>query len=409
MPRDTPAGSIQSYHVSVQRELRTGLFVDVAYVGNQARNLAMLADINQARPPLPGENANATLAARRPIQGYGTISAVLPEAFSNYNALQAKVEYRMGSSLYLLNSFTWSKAIDNVAQVLEDPSGNTGTPQNVYDIDNDRGLSGYDVPLLNVTSFVWELPVGQDRRFGSGMGPLMNAVLGGWQLSGILTMRSGRAVNLRYNTSGPTAVTSGLPSFLGGVALRPNIIGDPMTPEADRSIDNYFNRDTVLLPTATEPFGNAGRNIVRGYPYYQLDMGVQKRFALGFRDGGWVEIRAEGFNILNRTNFGSPNGDRSSNAFGTIRSTFPAQADAVGGQGEFLTGLIAASLVAAAVGRLLRADRSAGSRCAPRDRHLDGWADAGELHLEQRAGAEPAASLPPRASLRRVSSAFCRR
>jgi hypothetical protein len=285
----------------------------------------MLADINQARPPLPGENANATLAARRPIQGYGTISAVLPEAFSNYNALQAKVEYRVGSSLNLLNSFTWSKAIDNVAQVLEDPSGNTGTPQNVYDIDNDRGLSGYDVPLLNVTSFVWDLPVGQGRRFGAGMPTALHAVLGGWQLSGIYTMRSGRAVNLRYNTSGPTAVTSGLPSFLGGVALRPNIVGDPMTPEDERSIDNYFNRNTVLLPTATEPFGNAGRNIVRGYPFFQLDMGVQKRFPLGFRDGGFVEIRAEGFNILNRTNFGSPNGDRSSNAFGTIRSTFLAR------------------------------------------------------------------------------------
>jgi hypothetical protein len=325
MPRDTPAGMIQSYHLSVQRQLRPGLLVDVAYVGNQARNLAMLADINQARPPLPGENANATLAARRPIQGYGTISAVLPEAFSNYNALQAKVEYRVGSSLNLLNSFTWSKAIDNVAQVLEDPSGNTGTPQNVYDIDNDRGLSGYDVPLLNVTSFVWDLPVGQGRRFGAGMPTALHAVLGGWQLSGIYTMRSGRAVNLRYNTSGPTAVTSGLPSFLGGVALRPNIVGDPMTPEDERSIDNYFNRNTVLLPTATEPFGNAGRNIVRGYPFFQLDMGVQKRFPLGFRDGGFVEIRAEGFNILNRTNFGSPNGDRSSNAFGTIRSTFLAR------------------------------------------------------------------------------------
>ena len=50
----------------------------------------MLADINQARPPLAGENANATLAARRPIQGFGTISAVLPEAFSNYHALQAQ-------------------------------------------------------------------------------------------------------------------------------------------------------------------------------------------------------------------------------------------------------------------------------------------------------------------------------
>jgi len=301
------------------------MVVDLAYVGNDATGLSMLADINQARPPVAGEDSNATLAARRPIQGFGTISAVLPEAFSNYNALQARFEYRSGANLNILNSFTWSKAIDNVSQVLEEPGGSTGTPQNVYDIDNDKGLSGYDVPLLNVTSFVWNLPVGQGRKYGTNMGTLMNGILGGWQISGIHTMRSGRTVNLRYNTSGPTAVTSGLPTFLGGVALRPNITGDPLAPEDQRSIDNYFNTANITLPTATSPFGNAGRNIIRGYPFYQLDFGIQKRFALPFRSGGWVEIRVEGFNVLNKTNFGLPNADRNSGAFGTIRSTFAAR------------------------------------------------------------------------------------
>ena len=118
---------IQSWHVSVQQQLTRPAWSSTSATSATRRaNLSMLADINQARPPLPGENANATLAARRPIQGFGTISAVLPEAFSNYHALQAKVEYRRGSSLNLLNSFTWSKAIDNVSQVLEEPSGSTG-------------------------------------------------------------------------------------------------------------------------------------------------------------------------------------------------------------------------------------------------------------------------------------------
>ncbi len=157
------------------------------------------------------------------------------------------------------------------------------------------------------------------------MGTLMNGILGGWQVSGIHTMRSGRTVNLRYNTSGPTAVTSGLPTFLGGVNLRPNITGDPLAPEDQRSIDNYFNTANITLPPATAPFGNAGRNIGRGYPFYQLDLGIQKRFALPFRSGGWIEIRAEGFNVLNKTNFGLPNADRNSGAFGTIRSTFQAR------------------------------------------------------------------------------------
>ena len=94
VPPDTPSGYIQSWHVSVQQKVTDNIVTDLAYVGNHGVKLSMIADINQARPPLAGENANATLAARRPIQGYGTISAVLPEAFSNYHALQAKLEYR---------------------------------------------------------------------------------------------------------------------------------------------------------------------------------------------------------------------------------------------------------------------------------------------------------------------------
>ena len=325
VPPDTPSGYIQSWHVSVQQKVTDNIVTDLAYVGNHGVKLSMIADINQARPPVAGENANATLAARRPIQGYGTISAVLPEAFSNYHALQAKVEYRKSADLNVLNSFTWSKAIDNVSQVLEEPGGSTGTPQNVYDIGNDRGPSGYHVPLLNVTSFVWNLPFGQGQKFGTNMGTVLNGLLGGWQVSGINTMRSGRTVNLRYATSGPTAVTSGLPTFLGGVALRPNVTGDPLAPESERSIDNYFNRDNVVLPPATAPFGNAGRNSVRGYAFYQLDLGIQKEFGLPIRNGASLEIRAEAFNVLNKTNFGLPNGDRNSGAFGTIRSTFPAR------------------------------------------------------------------------------------
>ncbi|MGH9161089.1 MAG: TonB-dependent receptor domain-containing protein [Vicinamibacteraceae bacterium] len=324
IPRESPAGRIQNWHFSVQRKLTDEVVIDLGYVGNNAKNLAMLADFNQARPPLPGEDPNLTLQARRPLHGFGTISAVLPEAFSSYHGFQARFEYR-ASNVNVLNSFTWSKAIDNVSQVLEEPNGSSGTPQNIYDIDADRGLSAYDVPLMNVTSVVWSLPVGRGQRFGNRLPPLLEGVLGGWQISGIYTMRSGRTVNLRYNTSGPTPVTSGLPSFLGGVGLRPNLLGDPMAPEGERSIDHYFDKDNIVLPPPTEPFGNAGRNVVRGYPFYQLDLAVQKEFPLPFGRETRLEIRAEGFNVLNESNFGAPNGDLSSGAFGTIRSTFPAR------------------------------------------------------------------------------------
>lgn len=325
IPSSTPAGYIQSWQFSVQHQLTERIIVDLGYTGNHAIKLSMLSDYNQARPPLPGENVNATLMARRPIPGFGSISAVLPEAFSNYHGLQAKFEYRGTRNLNFLNSFTWSKSIDNVSQVLEEPNGSTGTPQNVYNIAADRGLSGYDVPVLNVTSFVWSLPAGRGQRFASNTPAIVDALIGGWQLSSINTMRSGRTVNLRYNTSGPTPITSGLPSFLGGVALRPNVTGNPLADESERSIDKYFDPTRVSLPDPTQPFGNAGRNIVRGYSFYQMDLGLQKKFALPFREGAAFEFRAEAFNLLNKTNFGAPNGDRNSGAFGTIRSTFQAR------------------------------------------------------------------------------------
>jgi hypothetical protein len=333
IPREIRTGYIQNWQLSIQRELTSNMLIDVAYVGNHALKLILLADFNQARPFTAAEAAlpvaqRPSLAARRPIKrpdggDWGTISAALPAAYSNYHALQVKFERRFSKGVYALNSFTWSKAIDNAAQVLEEPGGNTGTPQDVRNIAADRGLSAYDQPFINVTSFVWELPFGRGRAWASDLTPALDAFIGGWTLSGVNTMRSGQNVNLRY---GPSSVTANLPSFIGGVALRPNIIGDPLAPEDQRSIDNYFNRNNVVIPTdLSQPFGNAGRNIVRGYAYYQFDLGLKKDFRLPINDGSRLEFRAEAFNLFNETNFDTPNSDRSSAAFGTIRSTFPAR------------------------------------------------------------------------------------
>ncbi len=324
IPRDTPNGYVQNWQFSIQQRVMKDTTVDLAYVGNHGLKQVLLADFNQARVPLPGENVNGTLDARRPIKGFGSISTVVPGGFSNYHALQVKFEHR-SSLVNFLNSFTWSKSIDNVSQVLEEQGGSTGTPQDIYNLANDRGLSGYDVPLLNVTSAVWEVPVGKGKKFGAGFPSVLDGILGGWKISGMNTMRSGRTANLRYITSGPTPVTSGLPTFLGGVTLRPNLLGDPMAPESTRSIDGYFNKANVVAPPATQPFGNAGRNIIRGYPFYQLDLGLQKQFDLPMGERSFIEFRAEAFNLFNKTNFGGPNADLSSSSFGLIRSAYPAR------------------------------------------------------------------------------------
>ncbi len=321
IPRDQRTAYIQNWQLSVQRELGSNMLLDVAYVGNHAVKLILLADLNQARPNRPGENLS--LDARRPIPGFRSISAVLPAAFSNYHALQVKFERRFSKGLYILNSFTWSKAIDNVSQVLEEPGGNTGTPQNLFDLAADRGVSPYDQPFNNTTSFVWELPFGKGRAFWSEMPYVLDAFVGGWTVTGINTMTSGQAVNFRY---GPSPVTANLPSFIGGVALRPNLIGNPILPKDERTIDRYFNTAALQLPSVNQPFGNAGRNIARGDSFYQFDFGLQKNFALPFiNEGSKLEFRTEFFNLFNKTNFGAPNSTFATAAFGQVRGTTPAR------------------------------------------------------------------------------------
>jgi hypothetical protein len=339
-PREMRTGYIQNWQLSIQRELPGNMLLDVAYVGNHALKLLLLADYNQARPLTTAELAlpaaqRPSLDARRPIAGFRSISATLPAAYSNYHALQVKFERRFSKGLYLLNSFTWSKAIDNASQVLEEPGGNTGTPQNVYNIRADRGVGAYDQPFNNTTSFVWELPFGKGRAWMKDLHAAADALLGGWALTGINTMASGQAVNFRYT---PAPVTANLPSFIGGVALRPNLVGNPLLPSEQRTIDRWFNTEAIRLPTQDQPFGNAGRNIGRGPAFYQFDLGLQKNFALPFiNEVSKAEFRAEFFNALNKTNFGTPSGTatgivfnadgtlRTAGAFGTIRSANPAR------------------------------------------------------------------------------------
>lgn len=323
VPRDTRTGYIQNWQLSVQRELTSNMLIDVAYVANHAIKLVLLADLNQARPNNPGETL--LVNARRPISGFRSISAVLPAAFSNYNALQVKFERRFSKGLYVLNSFTWSKAIDNVSQVLEEPNGNTGNPQSVYNIAADRGLSAYDEPINNTTSVVWNLPFGRGRAFAGNLPGALEAAIGGWTITAINTMRSGQTINLRYSPSAQASVTANLPSFLGGVALRPNISGPVVAPEGSRTIDNYFNISNVSIPSVNQPFGSAGRNIARSDAFYQLDFGLQKNFALPITEATRLEFRAEFFNLFNKTNFGAANSDRSSSGFGQIRSAAQAR------------------------------------------------------------------------------------
>jgi hypothetical protein len=295
---------VQSWHFTVQRQLGQGMLLEAAYVGTHGTKLMILGDYNQARPSAIGESL--TVDQRRPIPGFSYIEVAYNGNSSSYNALQTRFEKRYASGLYLLNSFTWSKSIDYGSGHLEANNGDNSR-LNLANVPGERGLSGYDRKFNNTTTLVYKLPLA--RGFG-------RYTYGGWRASLINTMYSGQPVNLTWSP----AANAQLSTVLN---YRPNLSGDPMTPEADRGPNNYLSKTTVTVPDVAHPFGTAGRNVAKSPATYQADVRLQKDFPLAEKTK--LEFQAECFNLLNKTNFQAPNANRSNSNYGTITSTFAAR------------------------------------------------------------------------------------
>jgi hypothetical protein len=137
------------------------------------------------------------------------------------------VEKRFSNGLYLLNSFTWSKALDDAAQS-EDGGGNCSncgnaipSVQNLYDWQADHGISAYNHPFVDSTSLVWTLPVGQGQWLLPNLNHAWNRILGGWQMTDIFQARSGDPLTMAYSPNNNTQVST-LITIDGRNAYRPN-------------------------------------------------------------------------------------------------------------------------------------------------------------------------------------------
>jgi hypothetical protein len=320
IPRDFHSSPVQSWHVSVQREFGPRMLLDLAYVGNKASDLLLVGNYNQAAV----NNAAGTipLASRRPIPTWGDITYVFNGGRSRYDAFEMKYEWRLAADVVILSSLTLSKAKDNAAGALENQNGNFPSPQDIHNLDADYSYSAYHQPYNSTTSFVWSLPFGKGKRWGSGMSAAMDALAGGWQVAGINTVTPGEMVTFTYSPS-PAFQVSGITNdFSGANNYRPNITCDPYA--ASPSITGWFNASCVSLPTdPSQPFGNAPRNNVRGPNFTQFDLAASKNVPLGGR--AKLQLRIEAFNLFNRVNFLAPAANRSAATFGTITNTYDAR------------------------------------------------------------------------------------
>jgi hypothetical protein len=342
MPANSPDAQVRSWFFGVQRDLSHNWMLDLSYVGNTGRHEVIINDVNQAAAQASQSCNNGDIASipyvassctslqsRIPDQSFGSITGTLPWGTSNYNGLQAKVEKRFSSGLYVLDSFTWSKAIDITGQSLDGGGAcvncGNGIPsvQNIYDWKADRGVSAYNRPIVNITSLVWSLPVGQGQWLLPNVNRLWNTLIGGWQMTDIFQARSGDPLSFAYSPNTNTEV-SALISVYGRNAYRPNQTTGKVV-ASNKSYQQYFNAvsTTFSTPEPFAPFGNSPRNAVYGFAFWQLDTGLTKDFRVN--DRAHVQFRAEAFNVTNRTNFGDPQTNISRSDFGETTSTRPAR------------------------------------------------------------------------------------
>jgi hypothetical protein len=239
----------------------------------------------------------------------------------------------MVAGLTLLNSFTWSHALDNAGASLE---ANTPSLQDYRNPAADYGQSEYNQPIINTTSLVYELPFGRGRHF-MNTGGILNQVLGQWQVSAVNQAQAGFPYQIGYNPPSANQVSPGISaSYRGANLYRPNRVPGVALNKLDKSKSTgtslqYINLSAVTLPASNvngvlaSPFGNFSRDPGRSPIYNNLNIAFNKRFDTPV-ESLKVEFRGEMYNAFNHTNFTTPGGTIGSNSSGltggAITNTF---------------------------------------------------------------------------------------
>jgi hypothetical protein len=327
--QDTVTPYTMQWNFNVQRQLPGDILLQVGYVGNRGlqlqRNTESGFDLDQIDPrylslgsqlnqlvdnPFYGTVTSGVLAARQVsraqlLRPYPQYTSVIPlyssGASSTYHSLQTRITRRFSHGFQLDGSYVWSKVLDN---------GGTDH-QNSYDIRADRAVTSYDIPHRLVLSYIYELPFGRGRRFGSSSSGIVSWVLGGWQVNGITTVQSGT----------PLRITASNTSGLGTAIERANTDGRSpvLTGDVRARLNRYFDTSVFSQPAAFS-LGNTAAYYgnLRSQYANNTDLSLFKQFMP--RENLRIQFRAEAFNIFNRVQFGSPDTNVTSTTFGVITS-----------------------------------------------------------------------------------------
>lgn len=316
---------VQNWNVSVQRSLFDRYLVEARYVGAKGDHLPRNVEAN---PAVFGPGATAQNADRRRIYGncpadptsacdFSTIAMLRSVARSEYHAAQASLSRRFGAGIGFNVSYWYSHSNDhlsamNLSGAAAKPlAGENDLAQNPFDLDAEWGPSLFDARHRFVASGSWMTPSLDTAA------PVVQQIFGRWQINAIVTYNSGTPFTV--SDSANVALQANSPPISGFPASRPNLVGDPNA--GPHTVDAWMDRSAfqrLNVQTQAGQFGNAGRNIVRGPDFANVDLALVRDFDITGQNR--LQFRAEVFNALNRANFGLPVADLNNPNFGRILS-----------------------------------------------------------------------------------------
>jgi hypothetical protein len=284
------------YSIGVQRSLSTKSVLSVSYVGNQNRHQNNYREINAPDPSqlasLTANNTDYNTLVKFP--GFKSIRMSRNDQNSHYNSLQAEIHSQVGRDLTLQAAYTLSRAIDPATN--SNGVGDLTTVSNPYSYTYNYGPSGLDRTHNAFVNFVYDIPFLRNNS-----SRLLKSTVGGWQISGIVTVVTGNPLGITENGIGYdiNSNTGNVAPNLQNATNRPNINGNVSYP---KTAGQWFD-PSVFTHTAAGEFGNLPFNSIRGPGRQNWNMALFKSFVLNEERGSRIELRAEAFNVWNHTQF----------------------------------------------------------------------------------------------------------
>lgn len=265
------------WNATVETQLGSNMVLRATYLGSEREHSGMIYPINT---PLAAPGA---VQPRRPYQPFGSISWYTNGQTANTQQLQLSLRRSYSTGLTFGIEYSLTKALDS------SPT-DKGTPYVPNNWRLDRGNDSSIRTHYLVANYVYELPFGRGKRFLSDLSSLGDALLGGWQTSGVVTAGSGLPYSVTFTSN-----------VLGWPSGRADIVGDPSV--SSPSVSRWFNPAAYALPTPFA-YGNSAPNSLWGPGLVTWDMGVFKNFRL--YENSTLQFRSEFFNTLNHANFRNP-------------------------------------------------------------------------------------------------------